>query len=426
MTKKMIVPSPQSGQNSGLAWTVWALGCLFYFYEWLLQVSPGVMTAELMKDFNVTSQTLGILSGVYFCSYAFMQLPGGILIDYFGPKRLLIIATLLCSISTISFAMTESYLMACLARFTVGFGSAFALVGTLKFAANWFSPSRFALMTGLMVTIGMLGAIFGQAPLALLIKSYGWRHSMLLLGFIGCILAILLAIIASDAPKGTSIEHHEIHEPLFKSLFKTLRNKQLWVVAIFGGLMYLSTPVFCSLWGVPFLMLKMHCSKTIAANYISLILIGWAISCPFWGTFSNRIGKRKPPMYISAVGGFVTMMIILYVPILHPISLQLALLAFGIFSAAFIPIFAVAKEICHKHYVATGISFMNMMQMIGVALAQPFVGWILDRLRDVKIVDGIPIYSLHDYLIALALLPTALFLAILLLPFIRETNCESE
>lgn len=413
------------GQNSWLAWLVWSLGCLFYFYEWLLQVSPGVMTAELMKDFNVTSQTLGILSGVYFCSYAFMQLPGGILIDYFGPKRLLILATLMCAISTIWFSTTESYIMACVARFMVGFGSAFALVGTLKFAANWFTPSRFALMTGLMVTIGMSGAIFGQAPLALLIKSFGWRHSMLMLGIVGCVLAFLIMLVATDAPKGINV-NHDTHEPLFKSLLKTLRNKQLWLVAIYGGLMYLSTPVFCSLWGVPFLMLKMHISKTIAANYISLILVGWAISCPLWGSFSNQIGKRKPPMYIAAVGSFITMMIILYAPILYPISLQITLFAFGVFSAAFIPVFAVAKEICHKNYVATGISFMNMMQMIGVALAQPFIGWVLDRFWDVKIVDGVPIYSLHDYLIALSLLPIGLFLAILMLSLIRETNCEAE
>ena len=62
--------------------------------------------------------------------------------------------------------------------------------------------------------------------------------------------------------------------------------------------MYTATPVICGLWGVPFLMLSMHLSKAIAANYISLVLFGWALAGPFWGIYSNRIGKRKPPLYI--------------------------------------------------------------------------------------------------------------------------------
>lgn len=66
-----------------MPWMVWGLGCLFYFYECLLQVSPSVMSNELMRDFSVTSHTLGILSGIYFYSYAAMQLPGGVLMDYF-------------------------------------------------------------------------------------------------------------------------------------------------------------------------------------------------------------------------------------------------------------------------------------------------------------------------------------------------------
>lgn len=111
-------------ETSSKSWVVWSLACVFYFYEFLLQVSPSVMSNELMHDFNVTSHTLGILSGVYFYSYAFMQLPGGVMMDYFGPRRLLTIATAICAISTIAFGLTNSFYMACIARLMIGFGSA--------------------------------------------------------------------------------------------------------------------------------------------------------------------------------------------------------------------------------------------------------------------------------------------------------------
>ena len=205
----------KTGIKSFLPWMVWGLGCLFYFYECLLQVSPSVMSNELMRDFAVTSQTLGILSGIYFYSYAAMQLPGGVMMDYFGPHRLLTVATLVCAVSTIAFGLTNSFFMACVARLMIGFGSAFAAVGTMKLAANWFSPHRFALLTGLMVTIGMMGAIGGEAPLAMLIDAFGWRHSMIIMGCIGIVLTALIVLIARDTPKDYN---SNVHPPILSRI----------------------------------------------------------------------------------------------------------------------------------------------------------------------------------------------------------------
>jgi len=408
-------------------WMVWGLGCLFYFYECLLQVSPSVMSTELMHDFSVTSHTLGILSGIYFYSYAAMQLPGGVMMDYFGPQRLLTLATLICSVSTMAFGLTDSFYTACLARLMIGFGSAFAAVGTMKLAANWFPANKFALLTGLMVTIGMLGAIGGEAPLALLIDNYGWRHSMVFMGVAGIFLAMLILIVAKDAPE-KHVEHaisSDLEEPLTSSLMTLIKNRQLWITAIYGGLMYLSTPVFCGLWGVPFLMFKMHLAKATAANYISLVFVGWAIASPLWGIFSNRIGRRKPPLYIGSVGALATSLIFIFAPIQSGFLMQVVLFFFGIFSSAFLPAFAIAKELCDKRYVATGLSFMNMMNMIGIALIQPLVGFILDMMWQGEIVNNVRVYPLEAYHTALAILPAGIFISLLILPRIRETYCHN-
>lgn len=412
-----------------LPWVVWVLGCLFYFYECLLQVSPSVMSNELMRDFGVTSQTLGILSGIYFYSYAAMQLPGGVMMDYFGPQRLLTLATTICAISTIAFGMTDNFIMACLARLMIGFGSAFAAVGSMKLAANWFPSERFALLTGMMVTLGMLGAIGGEAPLALLIDHNGWRQSMIIMGAVGLVLAVLIFTIAKDAPtEGPRVSHAlpiQEEEPLSKSLLTLVKNKQLWLVALYGGLMYMSTPVFCGLWGVPFLMFKMHIAKATAANYISLVFVGWAIASPLWGIVSNRIGLRKPPMLIGSVGALSCSLLFIYAPISSGWLMEVILFAFGIFSAGFLPAFAVAKELCDKRYVATGLGFMNMMNMVGIALAQPFIGFILDKLWQGEIVDKIRIYPLEAYQMGLTLLPLGIVISLLILPRIRETYCKS-
>lgn len=411
------------------SWIVWGLGCVFYFYECLLQVSPGVMSAELMRDFAVTSQTLGILSGIYFYSYAAMQLPGGVLMDYFGPRRLLTIATAICALSTIAFGLTNSFLMACFARLMIGFGSAFAAVGTMKLAASWFPAERFALLTGLMVTLGMLGAIGGEAPLALLIEHFDWRISMQIMGSIGLIITVLIFTVTKDYPitKNKKRAQHstDSNERVWQNLLELVKNKYLWIVAVYGGLMYMATPVFCGLWGVPFLMLKMHVSKPTAANYISLIFIGWAIASPLWGMYSNRIGRRKPPMYIGSVGAILTSTLFIFANISSPLVMQILLFFFGIFSAGFLTAFSVAKELCNKRYVATGLSFMNMMNMVGIALAQPAVGYVLDKLWQGEIVNKVRIYPIDAYHLALSLLPIGMVVALILLPRVPETYCKS-
>jgi MFS family permease len=420
--------SPTHHHSPIKSWIIWGLSCVFYFYECLLQVSPSVMSNELMHDFNVTGHTLGILSGIYFYAYAAMQLPCGMLLDYLGPRRLLTLATLLCAVSTIAFGLTTNFHMACLARLLMGLGSAFAAVGTMKLSVSWFSSDRFAFLTGLMVTIGMLGAIGGETPLALLVDHYGWRVSMMIMGFIGLFIAILIAFVITDAPKALKNSKTKLlnpEEPIYTSLKSVLRNKQIWFIALYGGLMYMATPVFCGLWGVPFLMFKMHVSKAIAANYISLIFIGWAIASPFWGDFSNRIGRRKPSLYIGCIMALILSSLFIFAPVSSSIVMQILLFSFGLFSAGFLPAFALVKEHCQKHYVATGLSFMNMMNMIGIAMIQPAIGYILDaKWEGVLNSHHVRVYPLSAYSTALALLPLGMLIALILLPRIRESYCK--
>ena len=411
------------------SWIVWGLGCLFYFYEFLLQVSPNVMSTELMHDFSITSHALGVLVGIYFYSYAVMQIPGGVLMDHFGPRRLLTLATGICALSTMAFGMTHNLGMACCARLMIGFGSAFAAVGAMKLASSWFTAERFAFLTGLMVTIGTLGAVFGQTPLAVLIEHCGWRSSMMILGCVGLIIAALIYIIATDAPNENTENNSTTlasQESLWVSVAEVIQNKQLWLIACYGGLMYMATPVLCGLWGVPFFMFKMHLTKTGAANYSIIILLGWALASPLWGIFSNRIGRRKPSLYIAAIGSLCTSLLFLYAPITNTTLMQILLLAFGILSAGFLPAFALAKELCNTRYVATGLSFMNMINMIGAALAEPAIGYILDLCWHGEYKNNVRFYPISAYHIALSFLPVGMLISLMLLPYVRETYCKSQ
>src|SRR3989344_3896364 len=109
-------------------WIVWSLGALFFFYKYLLQVSPSVMSKELMQTFSLTGAGLGNLAACFFYAYLFMQIPVGLLLDRYGPRLIMTFSILVCSIGVFIFAHANSIFIASISRAMMGFGAAFAAV----------------------------------------------------------------------------------------------------------------------------------------------------------------------------------------------------------------------------------------------------------------------------------------------------------
>ncbi len=112
-----------------------AIGALFYCYEFILRIVPGVLQSELSAAFgNVSASTFGQIAALYYFAYSPMQLPVGMLMDRFGPRRLLTLACLCCTLGSYLFSYSTFLWIAGMGRFLVGFGSAFAFVGVLSLA----------------------------------------------------------------------------------------------------------------------------------------------------------------------------------------------------------------------------------------------------------------------------------------------------
>ena len=175
------------------AWMIWGLGALFYLSGFYLRVAPAVMTSELMADFAVGAAGLGNLSAFYYYTYVGMQLPTGLLADLWGPRRLLATGALVAGLGTLLFAWATTLFWAGLGRGLIGGSVAVAFVALLKVAAHWFPPRRFALVSGMALFSGVLGAVTAGVPLRLLIDGFGWRPIMAASGVL--MLAISLACL---------------------------------------------------------------------------------------------------------------------------------------------------------------------------------------------------------------------------------------
>jgi len=414
-----------------LAITVWLLSAVFYFYEFILQVSPSVMVPDLMQAFHIQGVDVGNLSAFYFYAYALTQMPAGMLIDRFGPRLLLTIAALSCAVGSLLFGLSGSVFMAELGRFLMGIGGGFAVVSCLKLTTLWFPSRYFALMAGFMVAVGMLGAAGGQAPLALLIESIGWQESILWGGGVGFVIAGLVWLIVRDHPEGISVRAHaENHSDkpigMLRGLALVWRNPQMWIASVFAGLMFVPTLGFGELWGVPYLMERYPIDRPNAAAMCSTIFLGWVVGGPFFGWLSDRLGRRKLPLFISALGTLASILVILYMPNVSQWWVGAMFFILGAFSSGFVLAYSVVREISLPILSGTAIGFINTWNTVGGGAAQPLLGKLLDVQSNGQVgPDGLPMFTLEAYQTALISLPICIVLALLILPLIKETNCQS-
>ncbi|NCT56439.1 MAG: MFS transporter [Legionella sp.] len=416
----------QSGWQQKLyPWIVWLLGAGFFFYKYLVQVSPSVMTNDLMSTFHINAAGLGNLSAFYFYAYLIMQVPVGILLDKYSPRLLTTGAILLCGLSTLIFAHTHTLWLACIARALIGTGAAFAAVSCFKLVTLWFKPKRFALVSGLCMTAAMLGGVGGQMPLSYLTEAVGWRMALQLVGVLGLILGAVYALIIRDktTPTPTPQKIHDHHVSFWGNAWVVLRNKQAWLLSFYSGLAFAPVSVFGGLWGVPFLETSYHLSRNNAAFSVSWIFIGFAVGAPFFGWLSDYLGQRKPILFAGTCLALMSIFMVIYSPTSQVSVLSVLLFFFGFGTSGFFTSFAMIRELFPLGLAGTVLGIMNTFDAVCEALFEPAVGAVLDLTWDGQIAHGIHQFSIDNYHTSLLLLPLSLLVAFVLLFFIQETWC---
>jgi len=418
-----------------IGWFICGLGALFYSYEYLLRIAPSVMENSLRDHFTLSATGFGFLSSIYYFAYVPMQLPVGVLLDRYGPQRLLTLACLICVLGTFLFTSTPVYWVAALGRFLVGFGSAFAFVGVLKLATIWLPEDRLAMASGLTAALGPIGAMFGDNFLEVFIHHAGWVSTLNWIAYFGIILTAILWFGIHDK-QGRNRQHGTV--PNLKTgiidLGIIIRNKQIWVNGMYGCLVYLPTTVFAELWGIPYLINAHGMSSQTAGIANSCLFLGFIIGAPLMGYVSDRVGRRKFPMLFGALGAASIMSTILYMPHLGTTTVQYLMFFLGLFYSSQAIVFAVGRELSPGEAAGTAMAVTNMIVMLGAMFLQPLVGHLLDysasSLHDGQavgpVVDALQrTYSMADYRFALAIIPIGILIAGILTFFLKETHAHA-
>ncbi len=408
---------------------MWGLGAAFYLIGFYQRVAPAVITRELMSEFALGAAALGNLASFYYYSYVAMQIPAGVLADRWGPRRVLTAGAAIAAAGTLLFALAPGYAAAGLGRLLIGGSVGVAFVAMLKLAGHWFAPTRFAMLSGLALACGILGAVSAGVPLRRLVDAFGWRGVLCVSAALTGLLAVVIWLAVRDDPAERGYASYAAaaparRAPILHSIIRTLATRNVWLVFLISGAVSGPTLTFGGLWGVPFLSTQYGISTSQASMVTSLLLVSWAVGGPLVGALSDRLRRRKPLYALGTVLATAGWCAVLLIPAL-PLPLLIALLGFtGCASAAVMVGFAIAKESAPATLAGTAGGIANMGNMLGGMIMQPAVGWMLDQRWTGTFANGVRVYDFRAYRAGFTVMLVWLAAALVLLVFVRETHCR--
>ncbi len=269
------------------------------------RTSLGVAGVEAMDRFEMSAATLALFSSLQVGIYGISQIPVGLALDRWGPRRLLYTGAVLVAVAQLGMAVADGVPTALAARVLLGIGDATAFVSVLRLLPSWFSPFRIPLFTQLTSIIGTLGQVISAWPFMGVLHHFGWSFAFAVMGGMTFAGALLVAAFVRDTPgtlRHPSGPGEHPHEPVALTLRRVLGSPWTWL----GFFTHWSgagpAMTFTLLWGVPFLTLGMGMSAGNASSMLVLFTLINIVAGPFVGQLTaKRPGARIPMVVGSAV-----------------------------------------------------------------------------------------------------------------------------
>lgn len=390
---------------------MWFLPLVFFCYQFILRLWPGLMMHPIMQQFSIDASHFGVMAAFYYFGYAGMQIPIACLMEKWQTKWVIFIFALLCGTSTLLFTYTNHFYVACACRFLIGAGSAVGFLGVSKVVSEWFSEANYSKLIAYSFSIGLLGAIYGGKPISLLLDKSPWQQVALVLAVVAIIIACLNLVLL-HSPAGNQ-SHNEA--PVFKwsYLLTLLSSPKIILLAIANLFMVGALEGFSDVWGVPYLMTAYTIDKATAAELISFVFFGMLFGGPLLARLSKLFSKY---VVIAGSGLAITVLFSILLCAQHYNWIFLACLFFsvGVFCCYQVIVFAAGASMVKPHYLGVTIAFLNCVNMLGGSFFHTIIGEMMDFNS-----IGTDQYSLATYQHALMFIPIFSCLGAVIVIFLK-------
>lgn len=379
------------------AFMAWFITSLFYAYQYILRVLPGIIMPDVLERFSIDAATYGQFSGAYYIGYALVHIPLGIMLDRFGPKKILPLYMTMTIFGMAPLIVTSWWIYPIIGRFFVGLGSSAAILGTIKIIRYMFPASHFSRMLSFSFAIGLFGAMYGGSPLNYVLTKFGYEVVIIALMLCGGALGVLMYMFIPDMPtyKTKSVR---------ADVMVLLTSGTFVLVSICAGLMMGPLEGFADVWGSGFLKHVYAIDPVFAASLPSFIFLGMC----FGGPVISFIAE-KSKAYIPTIIGAAACMVIAFIALIggwvNISLLSIIFLIIGICCGEKVLVIHIAPWYAPKELVGLASAVANMIIMIFGYFFHASIGFVVNAM------GGTAYASAYQY--GIAVIPVGLCMGIL-------------
>jgi MFS family permease len=344
-----------------------------YYIAYLFRTINAVMVAPLATELGLGADDLGLLTSVYFLTFAAAQIPIGILLDRYGPRRVQSVLLVVAAIGSALFAVSDHFWMLLVGRALIGLGVASAMTGGLKALVLWFPGDRVPLLNGLMVMLGALGAVTATLPADLLLDWIGWRELFGLFAALTAASAVMIYLIVPEAapvPSGA----------VSAGLRKVYADPRFWRVAPLSASCIGTAWALQGLWAAQWLKDVEGLDRAGVVFHLFTMAVALSLGAILLGVAADRLRRRGvgPEVLLGLVAvAFITTQFALILRLPLPSYLQWAVVA--AVGAATVLSFAILAEYFPKQLAGRANGALNLFHIAVAFAVQYTTGVVLQH-----------------------------------------------
>lgn len=362
---------------------IFSILSVLFIFSMFFRLSIAVIAPNLIQDLGLTAETLGILGGAYFYSFALLQIPMGPLLDRIGPRIIISSFSLMGALGAFLFGLGKSFIIVFIGRVLIGVGMSPVMMGGLKVFTLRFQMAKFATLAGIFLSAGTLGNMLASSPLAYLTSTIGWRMSFVFAGGITTFLGFLVFWVLGKE-KGTednlvSAPSSEPEIGILQSIRLILGSLAFWQIGAIAFFRYGTFIGLQGLWLGPYLMEIEGYSSLQTGNMLILLAIGTIVGSPIAGQLSDRAFHSRKGIALGGLGLYALSIFPLVgvLEIQNPFWYGIIFFSIGFFWSFGMLIYSHAKDLFPISISGTIMTLVNFFTMAGAAVFMPALGKVI-------------------------------------------------
>jgi MFS family permease len=347
-----------------------------YFLSYFFRTINALIAGALVTDVGVNASHLGLMTSVYFLTFAAAQLPLGVLLDRYGPRRVQSGLLLVAAAGAALFATADRFEVLVIGRALIGFGVAGSLIAGLKAIALWFPKERMSLLNGCFIMLGTLGAVVATSPTEWILAYTGWRGLLDVLAITTAATALVIFLVVPDVPRRMS------PAPGCPSggLNDIYRDPRFWRLAPLSAICISTAWAVQGLWAGPWLADVDGLNRSDIVRHLFVMAVALSATALILGIGADRLRSRgiRPQTLFGCVALLFVCAEIMLILDFRSFSYAPWAVVAGVGGATVLS-YSILAEYFSKDIAAQANAALNVFHIGGAFLLQEVMGWIIDR-----------------------------------------------